>query len=97
MATNPDFMAALQQQQNTKLDTLKKVKESVLDDRPSSFEDCIAFARLRFEDSFHNSILQLLHNFPADTVTAQGALFWSGSKRPPEALVFDVADPLHLQ
>jgi ubiquitin-activating enzyme E1 len=95
--TNPDFMAALQQQQNTKLDTLKKVKESVLDDRPSSFEDCIAFARLRFEDSFHNSILQLLHNFPADTVTAQGALFWSGSKRPPEALVFDVADPLHLQ
>ena len=95
--TNPGFMAALQQQQNTKLETLRKVKESLLDSRPNTFEDCIAFARLRFQDSFHNSIMQLLHNFPADTVTAAGTLFWSGSKRPPTPVVFDAADPLHMQ
>jgi ubiquitin-activating enzyme E1 len=39
---------------------------------------------------------QLLHNFPVDQITATGQPFWSGSKRPPEPLTFDAADPLHL-
>jgi len=95
--TNAEFLAALQQQQNTKLETLRRVKTSLVDERPLSFEDCVTFARLRFQESFHNSILQLLHNFPVDQVTSTGQPFWSGSKRPPTPLVFDVSDPLHLQ
>merc|ERR1712117_43763 len=34
-------------------------------------------------------------NFPADQVTSTGNLFWSGPKRCPKALNFDVEDPLH--
>jgi hypothetical protein len=32
------------------------------------FEDCIRFARERFEESFRNTILQLLEQYPLDHV-----------------------------
>merc|ERR1712038_1989380 len=41
-------------------------------------------------DLFSNQILQLLHNFPEDQVTSSGAKFWSGSKRCPKPLQFDL-------
>jgi ubiquitin-activating enzyme E1 len=94
--TDTNFMQQLQQQQNTKLDTLKKIRESLVSDRPSSFYDCINFARQAFQESFHNSIAQLLHNFPVDQITSTGAPFWSGSKRPPQPLDFDVSDSTHM-
>ena len=49
------------------------------------------WARLRFEENFHNSIAQLLHNFPLDMTTSSGAPFWSGPKRPPTPLAFDAS------
>eukprot|EP00615_Pteridomonas_danica_P013815 CAMPEP_0114400252 /NCGR_PEP_ID=MMETSP0102-20121206/16262_1 /TAXON_ID=38822 ORGANISM="Pteridomonas danica, Strain PT" /NCGR_SAMPLE_ID=MMETSP0102 /ASSEMBLY_ACC=CAM_ASM_000212 /LENGTH=1016 /DNA_ID=CAMNT_0001562545 /DNA_START=1 /DNA_END=3051 /DNA_ORIENTATION=+ len=94
--TDPNFMTQLQQQQNTKLDTLKKVRESLVTTRPNSFYDCITFARLGFQESFHNSIAQLLHNFPVDQITSTGTPFWSGSKRPPQPLNFDETDATHM-
>jgi len=45
---------------------------------------------------FNNSILQLLHNFPADHITSSGTPFWSGSKRAPSFITFDLEDPLHM-
>jgi ubiquitin-activating enzyme E1 len=96
LCSHAEFMDGLQAQQNTKLDTLRKVKASLVEERPTSFQDCVAWARLRFQESFHNSIAQLLHNFPVDQVTSTGQPFWSGSKRPPAPIVFDASDPLHL-
>jgi ubiquitin-activating enzyme E1 len=40
--------------------------------------------------------LQLLHCFPLDHKTEQGAPFWSGPKRPPQALQFDPNDEQHV-
>ena len=79
-------------QPNTKLETLKRylVQRILKDERPTSFEDCITWARLPFEKLFHNQIRQLLYNFPEDQVTSTGAKFWSGSKRCPIALQFDI-------
>jgi len=77
-------------QQNTKLETLKIIRQTLLDDRPVSFDDCIAWARLQFETLFNNQIRQLLHNFPEDQVTSNGTKFWSGSKRCPKPLSFDL-------
>ncbi len=57
--------------------------------RAVRFEDCIVWARLKFEDLFANQIKQLLYNFPRDSVTSTGAPFWSGPKRAPDNLVFD--------
>lgn len=95
--TSADFVSNLQSQQNMKLDTLSRIKQALVDDMPYNFEDCIAWARTRFEDLFCNKIKQLLHNFPADKVQPGGALFWSGAKRAPTPLTFEVTDPLHME
>ncbi|KAI9336082.1 hypothetical protein BDR26DRAFT_839052 [Obelidium mucronatum] len=80
--------------------TAKEVIESIhgmlVTDRPKSFEQCVAWARFKFQDYFHNQIAQLLYNFPSDAVTSTGTPFWSGPKRAPTKLVFDAEDPLHL-
>lgn len=36
--------------------------------RPKTFEDCIAMARILFQENFYNQIAQLLYNFPPDQV-----------------------------
>jgi len=77
-------------QQNSKVDTLRLIRKTLVDERPVSFDDCVVWARLQFESLFNNQIQQLLHNFPEDQVTSSGTKFWSGSKRCPKPLVFDV-------
>jgi ubiquitin-activating enzyme E1 len=76
-------------QPNTKTETLKTIQRVLKEERPTTFEDCITWARLTYEQLFHNQIRQLLHNFPEDQVTSSGAKFWSGSKRCPKPLQFD--------
>ena len=77
-------------QPNTRLDTLKILQRTLVEERPTSFEDCVTWARLTFEKLFNNQIRQLLHNFPPDQLTSSGTPFWSGSKRCPKPLVFDI-------
>ena len=55
-----------------------------------SFEDCVIWARLKFEDMFSNQIKQLQHNFPEDQVTSNGQKFCSGSKRCPKPIAFNI-------
>jgi ubiquitin-activating enzyme E1 len=63
----------------------------------ASVADCAAWARCKFEELFSWTIRDLLHRYPLDHVTATGAIFWSGSRRPPKPLAFDAANPLHAQ
>ncbi|TMW63332.1 hypothetical protein Poli38472_002273 [Pythium oligandrum] len=91
-----DFMKQLNAQQNTKLETLERLKQSLVAERPLSFEECIVWARHKFEDLFSNQIKQLLYNFPLDQVTTSGTPFWSGPKRPPTPVTFSTSDPLHM-
>jgi len=86
----------LKQPGSQPMDTLKAIATNLVDVKPLSFEDCVVWARLQFQEMFHNSIAQLLHNFPADQVTKEGALFWSGTKRCPHPLQFDDSDEIHL-
>lgn len=83
-----DYLASLQP--NNKLETLKTIRRTLVEDRPTTFEDCVGWARLKFEELFNNQIRQLLHNFPEDQVTSTGTKFWSGSKRCPKPLNFDL-------
>ena len=73
-------------------ETLEQVKKVLVDERPSSFDDCVKWARNFFQDNYSNQIRQLLFNFPPDQTTSSGALFWSGPKRCPHALVFDATN-----
>ncbi|KAL7535827.1 hypothetical protein ACHAXR_006761 [Thalassiosira sp. AJA248-18] len=90
--SNPDYAASLAGQQNTKFETVMSIRKTLVDERPMSFEDCVVWARLKFETLFNNQIRQLLHNFPEDQVTSSGTKFWSGSKRCPKPLLFDLND-----
>ncbi|XP_034942193.1 ubiquitin-like modifier-activating enzyme 1 [Chelonus insularis] len=78
------------------LEVLESVKTALVDERPKNFADCIAWARCHWQDQYNNQIRQLLFNFPPDQVTSSGQPFWSGPKRCPVPLEFDVNDPLHL-
>lgn len=71
----PAFMKELNEQQNTKVETLERLKSSLVDNRPLSFEDCISWARFKFEYLFSNQIKQLLYNFPLDQVCSSKCFF----------------------
>ncbi|KAM0725118.1 Ubiquitin-like modifier-activating enzyme 1 [Formica fusca] len=78
------------------LEVLESVKTALVDERPSTFADCVAWARCHWQEQYSNQIRQLLYNFPPDQVTSSGQPFWSGPKRCPDPLTFDVNDPLHM-
>jgi len=95
--SNPNFIDSLQKQPaGTKLEVITQIKNCLMDEKPLTFDDCILWARRRFEDYFNNNIQQLLFNFPPDMITSNGTPFWSGPKRAPKVIRFDIEDPLHL-
>ncbi|KAI4368912.1 hypothetical protein MLD38_017415 [Melastoma candidum] len=77
-------------------DTLERVLECLDMERCLTFEDCITWARLKFEDYFANRVKQLIYTFPEDAPTSTGAPFWSAPKRFPHPLQFSTSDPGHL-
>ncbi|KAH9620021.1 hypothetical protein KSS87_011382 [Heliosperma pusillum] len=77
-------------------DTLERVIECLDTERCETFEDCITWARLRFEDYFSNRVKQLTFTFPEDAMTSSGAPFWSAPKRFPRPLQFCADDQSHL-
>eukprot|EP00574_Skeletonema_japonicum_P010018 CAMPEP_0201720030 /NCGR_PEP_ID=MMETSP0593-20130828/5058_1 /ASSEMBLY_ACC=CAM_ASM_000672 /TAXON_ID=267983 /ORGANISM="Skeletonema japonicum, Strain CCMP2506" /LENGTH=1067 /DNA_ID=CAMNT_0048210573 /DNA_START=15 /DNA_END=3219 /DNA_ORIENTATION=- len=89
--SSQDYAASISGQ-SSKLETVMSIRKTLVDERPTSFEDCVVWARLKFETLFNNQIRQLLFNFPEDQVTSSGTKFWSGSKRCPKALTFDLTD-----
>lgn len=78
------------------LDTMETVVRLLVKERPSSFEDCVAWARLTWQELFHNQVAQLLHNFPPDQVNSTGSPFWSGPKKCPTPLEWSSEEPMHL-
>lgn len=80
--------------QLAKLNGIKRVLEQRTASDPLAL--CVKFAVLEFQDKFHDSIAQLLHTFPVDHTTSEGALFWSGPKRAPTPIKFDPKDELHI-
>ncbi|KAI3385350.1 hypothetical protein SNEBB_009602 [Seison nebaliae] len=78
------------------LEDIKCLKETLLNDVPKNFDDCVTWARLKWEEDYNNSIRQLLFNFPTEQRTQQGAPFWSAPKRCPHELHYDAKDELHL-
>ncbi|XP_050314109.1 ubiquitin-like modifier-activating enzyme 1 [Anthonomus grandis grandis] len=78
------------------LETLESLKAALVDGRPKNFEDCVAWARNYWQEQYSNQISQLLFNFPPDQLTSTGQLFWSGPKRCPQPLTFDINNPLHV-
>jgi len=75
---------------------LDSLRITLVDDRPADMQACVAWAVNHFTSQYGNQIAQLLHNFPADQTTSTGQPFWSGPKRCPHALAFDVNNAVHF-
>ncbi len=91
-----DYLDKIDGQASQTVDTLETITQILKTEKPDNFDDCVAWARLLFQDLFHNQIKQLLHNFPPDQKTSTGAPFWSGPKRCPKPIVFDSSLKLHM-
>lgn len=78
-------------------DNLDRVLECLDKERCETFQDCITWARLRFEDYFADRVKQLTFTFPENATTSNGTPFWSAPKRFPRPLQFSVDDLSHLQ
>lgn len=76
---------------------LKTLREAIglLKKRPTSFDDCIRYARIKFQKYFVNDIRQLMYTYPLDAKTKEGRPFWSLPKRPPTEIQFDPTNLLH--
>ena len=88
---------AKNQSEYDKTEIIENVRQTLGPDMPKNFVDCIKWARNVFEQQFHNTISQLLFNFPRDHVTSKGERFWSGNKRCPHVIKFDVHNETHLE
>lgn len=72
---------------------LERAASCLLKDRCTTFDDCVRWARMNFEEYFHNKIAQLIYTFPEDAVTSTGTPFWSPPKRFPQVVAFSADDP----
>lgn len=77
-------------------DNLERILECLDKERCKEFQDCITWARLKFEDYFVNRVKQLTFTFPEDATTSNGTPFWSAPKRFPQPLEFSTDDLSHL-
>ncbi|XP_072483986.1 ubiquitin-like modifier-activating enzyme 1 isoform X1 [Notamacropus eugenii] len=95
--TDPKFVERTLRLAGTQpLEVLEAVHRSLVLQRPHDWADCVTWACLHWHSQYANNIHQLLHNFPPEQLTSSGAPFWSGPKRCPHPLIFDVTNPLHL-
>ncbi|AMD21564.1 HFL292Wp [Eremothecium sinecaudum] len=93
--TQPNFVENTMKQGGDIKGILESISHSLCN-RPYNYEDCIKWARIEFEKKFNHDIQQLLYNFPKDATTSTGAPFWSGPKRAPTPLTFDIENPYHF-
>ncbi|KAI9639631.1 putative ubiquitin activating enzyme [Dioszegia hungarica] len=92
--SQPNFVETTLKSSGQHHDQLKQIEKYLVKDRPTSFAECIQWARMQYETDYGNEIKQLLFNLPKDQVNSNGTPFWSGPKRAPDALSFDINDPL---
>nr|XP_051697439.1 ubiquitin-like modifier-activating enzyme 1 isoform X5 [Oryctolagus cuniculus] len=95
--TDPKFVERTLQLGGTQpVEVLEALQRSLVLQRPHTWADCVTWACYHWHTQYSNNIRQLLHNFPPNQLTSSGAPFWSGPKRCPHPLTFDVNNTLHL-
>ncbi|ORX36807.1 putative ubiquitin activating enzyme [Kockovaella imperatae] len=95
--SQPDFVESTLKSSGQHFDQLKQIEKYLVKERPTSFAQCIEWARLQYEENYVNEIRQLLFNLPKDQVNSNGTPFWSGPKRAPDPLKFNVDNALDFE
>ncbi|KAF9086437.1 hypothetical protein BGX23_008884 [Mortierella sp. AD031] len=65
--SQPNYIEGLLKDRGNSTETLKNIEKFLVSNKPLTFEECITWARLQFEEQFNNNIQQLLFNFPKDS------------------------------
>jgi len=94
--SEPNFIESTLKYGGQSTEQIKQIHDYLVANKPLTFEECIVWARMQFEDNYANAIKQLLFSLPKDATTSTGQPFWSGPKRAPDPLVFDSNDSTHL-
>uniref|UniRef100_A0A5F8GFH7 Ubiquitin like modifier activating enzyme 7 n=1 Tax=Monodelphis domestica TaxID=13616 RepID=A0A5F8GFH7_MONDO len=84
----PDFLKRMEGPQA--LNCLRTASTSFLHP-PQCWRDCVAWAQSHWQHCFHDSISHLLQVYPPDKVDEEGVPFWSGARRCPQPLDFDLS------
>lgn len=84
-------------QANNNLSSLDTIHNALIRVKPTKYQDCIAWARVQFEQLFNYTIRDILLAYPPDKKTSSGGNFWSGTKRCPTNITFDAKDATHMQ
>jgi len=84
-----NYLEELASSPNEQLGNLSILNELLVEYKPKNFDDCVKWARLKYETLYHNDIVQLLTVYPENKTDAKGVPFWSGTKRRPSPLKFD--------
>ena len=90
--SSSDFIQQTIKSGSKQMEVFENLQSFLVTQKPVRFDECISWALFKFEEFFNNNIQQLLYNFPIDSTTSSGGLFWSGPKRAPNAIAFDVTD-----
>ncbi|KAK7470927.1 E1 ubiquitin-activating protein [Stygiomarasmius scandens] len=94
--SEPNYLENTLKYSGQQKEQIDQLLSYLVTNKPLTFEECIIWARLQFEEKYNNDIRQLLFSLPKDAVTSTGQPFWSGPKRAPDPLTFNSKDPLHL-
>lgn len=60
-----------------------------------NFDTCVYWARTKYDQWFNEEIALQLQIHPKDEITSEGNHFWSGTKRCPHLLPFNVNDEVN--
>ncbi|KAH0547766.1 E1 ubiquitin-activating protein [Glutinoglossum americanum] len=94
--SDPSYIDTTLKRGGNEKGTLESIRDYLVTEKPGNFDDCIIWARHQFEKQYNNAIQQLLYNFPKDSTTSSGTPFWSGPKRAPTPLKFDINNDTHF-
>lgn len=90
--SEPDYLEKTLKYSGQQKDQIEQLVSYLVTNKPLTFEECIIWARLQFEEKYSNEIRQLLYSLPKDAVASNGQPFWSGPKRAPEPITFNSSD-----
>lgn len=77
-------------------DQLRGIKDFIQMKNNASMQLCINEARAIFDELYDHDIRDLLSLLPPDHTTSAGNPFWSGPKRCPDPISFNVDDETHF-
>lgn len=93
--TNPKYLESLPH--GEKISVAKDLRKTLNEMNAKTYDDCVKIGFNLFHEQYRDQILQLLHNFPRDSKTKTGLPFWTGSKKCPDAIIFNRKKDLHIE